>query len=185
MTAFSAIAIVYGLVVSLLFRRLVNHEAMRRTLNRVIAYLIAFRLFVDEPRLVLRGQIDLLIENARLLRLLLWPALAAGIVFALLYGPMDRHFGYRPVRVGKSAVVTLPAGSDLSPAPAFRIETPPVHVPRLHEVSWRVRVLRESPLVTERATIFGLPWQVSFLILSTAVAAVATGSQSTLVHRAG
>lgn len=147
-------------------------------MNRILAHMIAFRLFVDEPRLVLRGQMDLLLENARLLRLLIWPVLAAGIVFALFHGTMDRQFGRRPVRVGEPAVLTLPGGSDLRPSPAFTIETPPVHVPRLNQVSWRVRVMRESSLITERALVLGLPWQASFLILSTVGAVVFAALQS-------
>jgi len=180
--AFGAVALAYGLAVSLLFRSLVNHGAMRLTVNRILAHVIAFRLFVDEPRLVLRSQAELLLENARLLRLLIGPVVAGGIIFALLYGSMDRHFGHRSVRAGASAVVTLPGGSDLRPSVAFRIDTPPVRVPRLHQVSWRVLVLRESPLVAERAAVFGLPWQAPFLILSTFVATVVAGAQSVMLR---
>jgi hypothetical protein len=169
----AVVATVYGCAAFLWFRLWVDPEAFRIVVNRILAHVLEFRLFVDEPRLVLRGQTDLLRENARLLRLLLKPLLATGVIFLLSYGPMDRRFGYRPRGVGEVAVVTLPAGRTLAPSPDFAIETPPVHVPRLNEISWRVRVTQESSRLTKRSLLFGLPWLAWFLIFSTAGAALA------------
>lgn len=172
-------AVIYGLITAALFRYLVNRDALRGTLNRILAHLIAFRLFVDEPALVLRGQLDLLREHLRLFRLLLWPLLAAGIILALSWNTLDARLGQRPIPAGGSAVLTLPLGSELKDSPDFIIETPPVRIPRLHETSWRVRAVRESPALTEPVQMYGAPWPVWFLIVS---GITATGT-ATLARR--
>jgi hypothetical protein len=168
MIPLALISVAYGLFAYTLFRRFVDPKALRRTVNRIVAHVISFRLFVDEPRLILRGQLDLLFENARLLRLLAGPIMVAALVFGFSYSTVDRHFGRRPLPAGESAVLTLPLGSNLKFSPAFTVETPPVRVLRLNQVSWRIRVTEESSQFTEPAALHGFPWQALFLIISTA-----------------
>jgi hypothetical protein len=176
MIGLALMAIGYGLVSVLLFRRLVNGPAVGQTVNRMLAHVMSFRLFGDEPALVFRAQRELFAENLRLLKHIALPLLASALLLAVSWRALDRWFGYRSVAVGEAAVLTLPLGSDVPSSREFSLETPPVRVIRLNQVSWRVRVLRESPQVTVRAQILGMPWMVWFLMVSTVTAIAAEAS---------
>ena len=120
------------------FRRIANRVALRAAVNRVIAHLFEFRLFTDEPLVILRAQRDLLIANAQMLKQALLPSLILIVPFALLFLALDAFFAHAPLRIGDRAVVTTSGKLPTIP-PQIQVETPPVHVPRLHEVSWRIR----------------------------------------------
>lgn len=152
-------AAVYGVIASLVFRGFTNGTRMRVTVNRILAHVLEFALFIDEPRLILRAQFDLLKDNLRLLRHIALPCVLMAIPFALLYPTMDRHFGDR-----KSNVLTLPMGQAL-PAGVVA-ETPGVRIPRTHEVSWRIETGRQP-----RTPLLGLNWMVWFGAISAIAAA--------------
>jgi hypothetical protein len=183
-TAFVELALVgaiYGLAATLAFRRFTDAALLRRTINRILAHTLEFRLFLDEPRIVLRAQRELLAENVRLLRQVAFPCVILAIPFALFYGPMDRHFGHGPLRIGEATVVTAPIASgltELKTPPGVVAETSGVRVLRTGEISWRVRPVSTTsggfPKGVEvrypGANILGLPWVVWFLVISTLTA---------------
>src|SRR5690348_2598945 len=129
------------------FRAFSNQDAIRRASNRLVAHLMEFRLFIDEPALILRAQRDLLIENGRLLRLVFVPSLILAVLFFILIPQLDSFYGRAPLEPGEPAVVTVEMKDGVANAsrltlkapPAISVETPPVHVPRLHQISWRIR----------------------------------------------
>jgi hypothetical protein len=175
-TAFLELALLsaaYGLGAMLTFRRFIDAAPLHRTSNRILAHVLEFRLFLDEPRMVLRAQRELIGENIRLLRQIALPCALPAILFALFYGPLDRHFGHGPLRSGESVVVTAPMASGLTElqAPAgVVVETPGVRVERTREISWRVRAVSATygrfpkgvAIRYPRSPILGLPWMVWF-----------------------
>jgi hypothetical protein len=167
------ISVAYGLFTYILFHRLTDHKALQRITSRMVAHIIAFRLFVDEPQLVLKEQLELLLDNARLLRVLALPVLMAALVFGCSYNAMEQHFGRRPLSAGERAVVTLPSGAGLKPSPAFEVETPPVRVLRLNQISWRIRVVKPGPQFTRPVNLSGFPWQAWFFLISAAAGFIA------------
>ncbi len=56
-----------GIVAAFVFRRF-GSRATRQSINRILAHLMELRLFLDEPRLILRAQGNLLRENVSLLQ---------------------------------------------------------------------------------------------------------------------
>src|SRR5438067_2508597 len=86
---FPTAATIYGSAAMFVFRRFTNPELLRQTSNRILAHVLEFRLFLDEPAIILRAQRDLMVENFRLLRQIALPCLILAIPFALLYGPLD------------------------------------------------------------------------------------------------
>jgi len=127
------------------FRRWSDRQAIQRTTNRMLAHVMEFRLFVDEPALILRAQRDLFTENWRLLLLLLRPSLILTIPFLLLLGQMDAWYGRAPLTAGEGAIVTAqlrtahPAGINLSAPRGIDVETPGVRIVSLNQISWRIR----------------------------------------------
>jgi hypothetical protein len=136
---------------------------MRVTVNHMLAHVMEFALFIDEPRLILKAQFDLITDNFQLLRQIALPCILMAIPFALLYPAMDRQFGNHT-----SNVLTLPAGREL-PAGVVA-ETPGVRVLRTHEVSWRIRTAAKP-----RNDLYGMHWTVWFGAVSVIAATIFIG----------
>lgn len=145
--ALATVSMACGAAVVWVFKRTADATAVRNAARQIVAHLLEFRLFFDEPALILRAQADLVTANLRLLRLVLWPAAAAGVPMALLMIPLDAVFGVRPLPVGEAAVVTsaVPrndAESTLEAPSGMVVEAGPVRVFTERQVCWRVRPVR-------------------------------------------
>lgn len=184
MTAFVELCVVsaiYGVIATVVFRRFTDGGRLRGTINRILAHVMEFRLFLDEPRIILRAQRELVAENIRLMRQIALPCAVLAIPFAFLYGSLDRHFGHGPLRIGEPTVVTARGMTELKAAPGIVVETPGVRVLRTGEISWRVRpvatVYGGFPKGVEvhypRALVLHLPWVIWFLGISALTASIA------------
>ena len=145
-----AASAIYGIAAVLIFRRFTERAAIRRSVNRIFAHVMELGLFLDSPRLVFGAQRDLLLENGRLLRLVLLPGAILAALFALVYQPIDVIYGRAPLLVGEPSVITVQMrGGSMPPvqleAPVgVAVETPGVRVLRDRQISWRVRPLQRS-----------------------------------------
>jgi hypothetical protein len=141
-----------GLLAIVVFRACSDQDAIRRASNRLMAHLMEFRLFIDEPALIIRAQRDLLIDNWRLLRLLFRPSLILAVPFFVLIPQLDSLYGRAPLELGKPAVVTVQTSTGLEPGSSLRlkapaaiaVETAGVHVARLRQISWRITSHRDG-----------------------------------------
>jgi hypothetical protein len=135
------VSVIYGLAAALVFHRFSDRVSIRATINRMMAHLMEFRLFLDSPALVLRAQRDLLRENLHLLRLILLPSAILAAIFIILFPQLDATYGHAPLPVGEPSVVTAQIiGDAVLEAPAgIKIETPAVRVIHDRQVGWRVR----------------------------------------------
>jgi hypothetical protein len=147
------ISAVCGLAAAWVFRHATDRTAVRIVRKRVYARLLEFRLFADDPRLILRAQLALVAENARLVPLLLPAALISGIPLAWIVLQLDAVYGYRPLTVGQAATVTAQldsgiesgdARSSLETPPGILVETPPVRDFEDRQISWRIRATRPA-----------------------------------------
>jgi len=143
------VSILAGIGMLVVFRHASDQAATRRAKNLVAAHLLEFRLFMDEPRLVLRAQRDLIVANLRFLKLMLRPVLVLALPMAVLLAQMEAFYGHAPLVVGEPAIVTVQLKGDsleaklsLKTPAGIAAETPPLHVVGEHQVSWRVRPLR-------------------------------------------
>jgi hypothetical protein len=143
------ISILTGIGMLLVFRHTSDQAAVRRAKSLVTAHLLEFRLFMDEPWLILRAQRDLIVANARFLKLMLRPVVVLALPMALLLAAMEAFYGHAPLRVGEPAIVTAQLKQDdaslsLNAPNGIAVETPPVRVPADRQVSWRIRPLRAT-----------------------------------------
>jgi len=147
------VSILAGVAMVYVFRRWSDQDALRGTANRMLAHLMEFRLFIDEPALVMRAQRDLFLENWRLLRLLIRPSLILIVPSVVLLAQMDACYGRAPLRIGDPAVVTVQvkdlrrvdATAIVLKTPAtIRLETPGVRVVSLNQISWRIRPIASA-----------------------------------------
>jgi hypothetical protein len=148
------ISILSGIGMLLVFRRTSDQAAVRLAKSLVTAHLLEFRLFMDEPRLILKAQRDLIVANARFLKLMLRPLLVLALPMALLLAAMEAFYGHAPLRVGDPAIVTAQVKHDdtllaLKAPKGIAVETPPVRVAADRQVSWRIRPLRATNAALE------------------------------------
>lgn len=133
-----------GIAAASVFRRFASPD-LRRTINHIKAHLMELWMFIDEPVLVVKAQRELLRENLRLFRQIAMPLLITAPFFAVVMWQAGGYYGRGPLRAGTLVVVTAHVkGGDLAevqlnPPPGVVVETPGVRIPRLHEVSWRIR----------------------------------------------
>ncbi len=136
------LAALCGVMAAFVFRRF-RSPAIRRTIDRIQAHLMELVLFIDEPRLILRAQGNLLRENLRLLRQLAVPLLITAPLFAIVMWQADRVYGRAPLAAGEPVVVTAHGDAEtLEVPPEVTVETPGVRVAGSGEVSWRIRPTR-------------------------------------------
>jgi len=143
------ISVLSGISMLLVFRRASDQAAVRRAKSLVTAHLLEFRLFMDEPRLILKAQRDLIVANARFLRLMLRPVVVLTLPMALLLAAMEGFYGHAPLRICDPAIVTAQMKHDdtslsLKAPDGITVETPPVRVAADRQVSWRIRPLRAT-----------------------------------------
>lgn len=139
-----------GLGMVYVFRRWSDQQAMHGVTNRILAHLMEFRLFVDEPALVMRAQRDLFVENWRLLKLLARPSLILIFPSFILLAQMDACYGRAPLKIGDAAVLTVQLKNPgeaaksrlvLKTPSAIRMETPGVRIITANQISWRIRAI--------------------------------------------
>src|SRR2546427_518059 len=88
------------------FRDMSDRPAISAVKAKIMAHFLELRLFVDEPAVIWRAQIDLIKTNARLIALLTPPALALSIPTILLMTQLDAVYGRAPLPIGQASVVT-------------------------------------------------------------------------------
>ncbi len=122
---------------------------MKQTINRIIAHLLEFQLFVDEPLIVLRAQRDLIGQNLRLLRLCLRPFLILAVPYFFLFVQLNSWFSHAPLALAKPAIVTVQLNRLATLAPlvlrapaAIEVEPDSVRSLASKQVSWRILPLR-------------------------------------------
>ncbi len=139
------------------------------------------RLYVDEPKLIWQAQRALFLDNLRHMAILGKPLLILAVPMVLLFVVLDAAYGRKPLRPGEAATLTVRVTSPLpSAAPRLEVpegiavETPPVRIPAMKEVSWRIRPAHAVsgdiriqlgaadvtyPIRAGSGTVFRSPWQ--------------------------
>ena len=132
-----------AVIVLLAMRRWSNQEEIARMKQQAQAHLLEVRLFMDDPRQVLRSQRDLAMDNLRVMRLLLGPILILAIPLWLAVWQLDALYGRAPLPIGEPAVVSAESHQTAIAAPdSVMIETAPVFTQATAQTSWRIRPVR-------------------------------------------
>jgi hypothetical protein len=147
----AVIAILAGVLTTFVIRRTTNAAALRESRNRLLAHLMEFRLFFDEPALVWNAQLSLFRDNARILRLLLLPTLILALPMTWLWLQLDAGYGHAPLRHGEAVVVTAQLTRPPAPTDRFElqgtdvvVESPPIRITHDNQLAWRIHPARDS-----------------------------------------
>jgi len=132
-----------------IFRYTSDQKRIKETKDRLKAHLLEVRLFKDDLRIQLSAQKDILLHNFTYMKLALKPMLFMIIPVVIILIQLDGWFGYRPLKPGESAIVSVKLSDNStdalsnisveSPDKGLLVETPPLRIPEEREVSWRVR----------------------------------------------
>src|ERR1051325_2383847 len=109
------VAAATGVLSALVLRRTTDPVRLKRARKRIAAHLLELRLFFDEPVLVWRAQVELLLENVRFIRLLLPAILLVAVPLWWVILQLEFIYGLRPVRPGESALVTAQLTRPIQP----------------------------------------------------------------------
>lgn len=144
------VSIVTAAAMLLVVARTSDQKAMADTKRGIHAALFEIRLFGDDPPTMLRSFGDVLIQNARYLRLSLVPLLWMALPLVLVIAQLQAFYGYAGLTPGEPALVTVqlkPAGAAMDAssvalvmeAPSgVRVETDAVRLAGSDEVLWRI-----------------------------------------------
>jgi hypothetical protein len=146
--ALTAISLLSGLLFLMVFKWTSNQEAIFSSKQRVKAHLLELRLFASDMVLTLRAQRDLLTSNLGYLRHTFKPMLFLLIPVVLLLVQLDARYARKPLEVGDTTLlrVSLAANAPEGAVPELELpdgvvaDGPPLHIPALREVDWRLRV---------------------------------------------
>jgi uncharacterized membrane protein (DUF106 family) len=144
----------------LVFKATSDQQQLAVVKRRIHACLFEIRLFNDDLRAILRAQRDILRHNLTYLRLSLVPMLWIIVPLFLAVAQLQFHYAYGGLEPGQTALVKveLKSGGENRPEeataeggkpavtleapPGLSVETPPVWIPSLREMVWRIRAER-------------------------------------------
>jgi len=140
------ISFLTGLGAVLIFKYVSNQDAMRRIKNRIHAHLLELRLFPDQLGIVSRAHGRILRLIAIYLAYNLKPLAILLLPLVILMVQLDLRFGRIPLETRDSFVLKAtwvdPGALDsasLRLPKGLTLTAPPVSIPALREVDWRIR----------------------------------------------
>ena len=143
------VAVVLGIVVSLIFTALVRRERLRQARDELWAALFEIWLYRREPLLVWQAQLALLKANLRYSSILLGPLVLSLLASAPLL--IQAHYRFALVPIPSGAETLLTAVLARPPADMAQMDcklewvqgmgelSPSVREPALHRLVWRLR----------------------------------------------
>jgi uncharacterized membrane protein (DUF106 family) len=145
----AVVALITAIALLLVFKWTSNQARLRDVKRRIHAGFFEIRLFNDDLRAILRAQLDILRHTITYLRLSFVPLLWTIVPLALLVSHLQVEYGYTGLVPGQSAIVTVHLRDDqaraasrpalaLAVSDGLHVETEPVWIPSLREMSWRV-----------------------------------------------
>jgi hypothetical protein len=143
--ALLAISVLTGILILIIFRYTSNQEAIRQVKERLKAHLLALWLFQDQLSVVFRTQGRLLYTSLIYTRHALIPLAVMIVPLVLIMLQLEVRLGQSPVRPGDSFLLTATladparlAQASLDVPAGLTLTAPPVRIPELREVNWRI-----------------------------------------------
>ena len=131
------------------FRYTSNQPAIKRVKHRLSAHILEVRLFQDQLAVVWGAYGRILRTMLSYLGLTVKPLLVMLVPLVILLVQMDVRLGREPVRPDSSILVEVTLadaaaldGVSLTVPEGLVITAPPLHIPSLREVDWRLHAQR-------------------------------------------
>ncbi|RMH19410.1 MAG: hypothetical protein D6696_10650 [Acidobacteria bacterium] len=141
----TVVSLVAAIGILYVFKLTSNQDKLAAVKRKIHAGLFEIRLFNDNPRAILRAQLDILRHNLTYLRLAMVPLLWMIVPLVLVIAQLQFHYGYRGLDPGQSTLVKVELAAAagrpqaILHAPAgVAVEAGPAWLPALNEVAWRI-----------------------------------------------
>jgi uncharacterized membrane protein (DUF106 family) len=143
----TAVSLLTSILLLVIFKKTSNQKALEAVKRKIHACLFEIRLFNDDFRTIFRAQLEILRHNLSYLRYSIVPMIWTLPPLVLLIAQLQFHYGYESLRVGEPAIVkaTLRSGESAKPSirleapgPGLEVAEPPVWIPSLREIAWRI-----------------------------------------------
>jgi uncharacterized membrane protein (DUF106 family) len=143
----AVVSLLTSVLLLIVFKKTSNQKALEAVKRKIHACLFEIRLFNDDFRSIFRAQLEILRHNLTYLRYSTVPMIWTLPPLVLLIAQLQFHYGFESLRVGvpalvKATVVASDTGSKpairLEAAPGLEVMEPPVWVPSLSEMAWRI-----------------------------------------------
>jgi hypothetical protein len=136
-------SLIAAILALLAVRRWSDQAAVAKAKAQAQAHLLELRLFMEDPAQILRSQRALVLDQARIVRLLLPSFLVLAIPMAGVMWMLDGLYSRAPLRVGEPAVVLADLHQHSITAPEnIIVETKPLYIESTRETGWRIRPAR-------------------------------------------
>ncbi len=140
------LSVLAGMIIILIFRQLTDQEEIARLRKKMAAQILGMLLYLSSPRTVLSMAGRLVLANFRYLWLILRPLLVIAIPFAVLMGQVDARYSTLLPGPEDDITVTIAYEEHLPSREGFsavaanaQVLGPPVFIPALGEISFRIR----------------------------------------------
>ena len=139
------VSLVVGLLMVVLFGYTSDQKAIGVAKDQLKAHMLAVRLYRDQIPVVMGSYGKIVRGTGRYLKLAFKPLLYVIIPITLLIVQIDRYLGATPIPPNTPFLLTVhTAASDavndvtLELPPEIAMTAPPVHVPSINEIVWRL-----------------------------------------------
>ena len=148
-----AVSLATGIVMLGTFRYFSDQKGLKAVKERIKAHFLGIRLFKDDPVLLVAEQGRLFSATLTYMRYALTPCAVMLIPFIILVLQLNFYFGYRPLRPGESAIVSLrwrtpmpwrDTAVRIHVPQGLAIETPALRISGDREVDWRLRATHQG-----------------------------------------
>jgi hypothetical protein len=171
----------------IIFRHTSDQKQIKETKDRIKAHVFEIRIFKDDLRILLSALNNVALYNLKYMRHFVRPMLVMIVPVAVVLVQLEGWFGYRPLKPGESAIVSvkkpMSEGKEVAKVAllaekGLTVETPPLRIPG-EEVDWRVRA-DEPGEHTLTLTVLGQVLQKKVVVFSNgSLARVSPGAATT------
>jgi uncharacterized membrane protein (DUF106 family) len=177
----------------LVFRYTSDQKGIKKSKDRIKAYLLEIRIFKDDLGILLSAQKRLLMYNGIYLSHAIKPLLVMIVPMALLILQMDAWYGHRPLMPGESTILSsqvseetrtrLLSTASIEAERGVTVEKPSLRIFETGELDWTIRA-REAGVHQIRVTVAGHSFPKKIVVSGGGLARVSTLSINTGFWRA-
>lgn len=146
------VSLIFGIAMLLVFKVTSNQDKLAEVKRRIHAGIFEIRLFNDDLRAITRALGDILRHNVTYIGLAMVPLLWMIAPIVLVIAQLQFHYGYQGLAPGGAALLKVELAPDwntslggnarprldLEAPDGLEIESGPVWIPSLRELTWRI-----------------------------------------------
>lgn len=144
----AVISLLTGWLMLWIFGKTSKQKKIKTIKNRIRGHFLAIRLFSEHLGVFFRIQGRILADTLSYMKYSLIPLLVMIVPVVLIMVQLHQHYAARPLNIGERTVVKATISNlsavrgdvpvELIASDGVRVDTPPIHIPALDEVAWRI-----------------------------------------------